>query len=72
MNSILDVRQLLKRFGTFIYIGNREADLHLMEAEIRELHHAGCIPIQEYQECILVIWKERKNLQDGKGANAYE
>ncbi|HLQ72433.1 MAG TPA: YqgQ family protein [Bacillota bacterium] len=72
MNNMLDVRQLLKRFGTFIYIGDREADLQLMQAEIHELYSAGCISAQEYQDSLLIIRKEKNNLQDGKGANAYE
>lgn len=72
MNSIYDVRQLLKKFGTFIYIGNREADLDLMEAEIKELFRISCISNQTYQQGILLIRKEKRNLRDGKGANAYE
>jgi len=72
VKDIYDVRQLLKRFGVFIYIGNREADLDLMEEEIRELFHISCISNQVYQESLLLIRKEKRNLQDGKGANAYE
>jgi len=69
---MLDVRQLLKRFGTFIYVGDRGGDLHLMEAETRELYKNGCITIQEYQESLIIIRKEMRNIEDGKGANAYE
>ena len=32
MRTIYDVQQLLKRFGTIIYIGDRLADLELIEA----------------------------------------
>ena len=37
MKTYYDLQQYLKRFGTFIYIGDRLAELELMETEIREL-----------------------------------
>lgn len=43
MKTIYDVRQLLKRFGTVIYVGDRLADLELMEDEIREMYQAKFI-----------------------------
>lgn len=70
IKSIYDVRQLLKQFGIFIYIGSREADLDLMEAEIQELYSVTCIPKNIFQESLLVIRKEKRNLREGKGANA--
>lgn len=72
MKNIYDIRQLLKQFGIFVYIGSREAELDLMEAEIKELFCVSCISNHVYQESILLIRKEKRNLQDGKGANAYE
>ncbi|WP_093135020.1 YqgQ family protein [Salinibacillus kushneri] len=62
MNSIYDVRQLLKRFGTIIYIGDRLADLELMEEEIKELYQAKCITTKEYQMSILLIRQEMATL----------
>ena len=35
MNTLYDVQQLLKSFGIFIYVGDRTADLELMEAEVK-------------------------------------
>lgn len=70
MNSIFDVRQLLKRFGIFIYIGDRIADLQLMEAEIRELYEMNLIEVEEFQLAILLlkkeIRKEKAKLKEGK------
>ncbi len=36
MKTYYDLQQYLKRFGTFIYIGDRLAELEMMEAEIRK------------------------------------
>ncbi|GAA0482389.1 YqgQ family protein [Salinibacillus aidingensis] len=63
MNSIYDVRQLLKRFGTIIYIGDRLADLELMEEEIKELYQAKCITTKEYQMAILLLRQEMAELK---------
>jgi uncharacterized protein YqgQ len=58
MNSIYDVQQLLKRFGSFIYIGDRLADLQLMEAELKELYHSQLIDRQDYQMAVLLLRHE--------------
>ncbi|ELK46219.1 YqgQ family protein [Halobacillus sp. BAB-2008] len=49
MKTIYDIQQYLKKFGTFIYIGDRIADLELMEEEIRELYKAQCMSSHDYQ-----------------------
>ncbi len=36
MKSVYDIQQLLKKFGTIIYVGDRLGDLELMEMEIKE------------------------------------
>ena len=38
MKSMIDIIDLLKQYGTFIYTGDRLGDLMLMEDEIRELY----------------------------------
>lgn len=58
MNTIYDIRQLLKRFGTFIYIGDRVADLELMEAEIRELYKSQLIDVNDYQMAMILLRRE--------------
>jgi len=58
MKTVFDVRQILKRFGTFIYTGDRLGDLELMELEIDELYHAGFLPIKEYQLSKLILKRE--------------
>jgi uncharacterized protein YqgQ len=67
MKTIYDVQQILKRFGTFIYTGDRLADMELMQIEINELYKAGCIDIEEYQLAILLLRKEVNRLHTEKG-----
>ncbi|WP_077621507.1 YqgQ family protein [Sediminibacillus massiliensis] len=62
MKTIYDVRQLLKKFGTIIYLGDRLADLEMMEDELRELFVSQFITSQEYQMAISVLQKEKQNL----------
>lgn len=62
MKTIYDVRQLLKRYGVFIYTGNRLGDIELMEYEIRDLYKMKILSIQEYQLAILIIRNERSDL----------
>jgi len=58
MKTIYDVRQLLKRFGTIIYVGDRLSDLELMEMELKELYHSQLIDPKEYQMAILLVRHE--------------
>lgn len=60
MKTVYDVRQLLKRFNIFIYIGNRVADLELMELEMTELYKSELITAQEYQQALLILKKEKR------------
>lgn len=64
MKTIYDIQQLLKKFGTIIYIGDRLADLELMEAEVKELYQAQCLPIKDYQMAILLLRQEMAKLRD--------
>ncbi|MCZ8536027.1 YqgQ family protein [Paenisporosarcina quisquiliarum] len=64
MKSIYDVLQYLKRYGTFIYTTDRQADLLLMEDEIRELYNSHMMEIQDFQMAILLIRQERSRLID--------
>lgn len=64
METVYDVRQLLKRFGIFIYLGERLADLNLMELEIAELYKSQCISVKDYQSAILILRNEKVRLQN--------
>lgn len=60
MNTLYDVQQLLKSFGIFIYVGDRTADLELMEAEVKELYQSNLIDVRDYQMAILLLRRELK------------
>lgn len=57
METVYDVMQLLKRFGTFVYTGDRKADLILMEMEVRQLYDNGLITQQQYVQSRLILRK---------------
>ncbi|WP_203361754.1 YqgQ family protein [Bacillus sp. REN10] len=69
MNTIWDVQQLLKRFGVFVYIGDRVADLELMEAELKELNQSQLVEPKEFQMALLLlrheIRKEKEKRKNG-------
>lgn len=58
MKSIFDIRELLKNYGTYIYIGDRLADLELMEDELKELYKSQMIDLKQYQMAILLLRQE--------------
>ncbi|MGE6548123.1 YqgQ family protein [Bacillus mycoides] len=58
MVSIYDIQQLLKKFGTIIYTGDRIADLQLMQDELRELNQSQLIDPQDYQTALFLLKRE--------------
>lgn len=58
MVSIYDIQQLLKKFGTIIYTGDRIADLQLMQDELRELNQSQLIDSQDYQTALFLLKQE--------------
>ncbi|MET3574767.1 YqgQ family protein [Bhargavaea ullalensis] len=57
METVLDVMKLLKRFGTYVYTGDRNADLVLLEMELRELRENGMIGTEDFMKAILILRK---------------
>ncbi|GAM13655.1 YqgQ family protein [Mesobacillus selenatarsenatis] len=68
MKTIYDIQQFLKKFGTFIYIGDRVADLELMGAELKELYNSQLIETKDYQSAILLLRQEIR-MEKEKNAN---
>lgn len=66
MNNVYDIQQYLKSFSTFIYTKDRIGDLHLMEAELVELHQAGILPIRDYQVARHILRAEEIRLKQEK------
>lgn len=62
MNSLFDVLELLKRYGTYIYTGDQRTDLDLMEDELKELYSMEFITPKEYATARLIITQRRNKL----------
>ncbi len=69
MKSVYDIQQLLKKFGTIIYVGDRLGDLELMEMEIKELYVAKFIDPIVYQQAILIVRHEIAKEMDKREPN---
>lgn len=63
MKTVYEIQQFLKQFGTIIYIGDRVADLELMEAELNELYQAQLLDVKDFQSAKLIIRHEIKLLK---------
>ncbi|PWW26591.1 uncharacterized protein YqgQ [Cytobacillus oceanisediminis] len=66
MKTIYDIQQFLKKYGTIIYIGDREADLELMASELKELYDSQLIDVKDYQSAALLIRTEIQRLREKK------
>ncbi|KAF0818393.1 MULTISPECIES: YqgQ family protein [unclassified Cytobacillus] len=66
MKTIYDIQQFLKKYGTIIYIGDREADLELMAAELKELYDSQLIDVKDYQSGVLILRTEIQKLKENK------
>lgn len=64
MKTVYEIQQLLKRFGTIIYIGDRAANLELMETELQELYQSQLIEAKEYQTALLILRHEIQLLKE--------
>lgn len=63
METVYDVMQLLKRFGTFVYTKNRIGDLQLMEMDLLELYKGGLIEAREFQSGRHILRTESVRLE---------
>lgn len=63
MDKMLDIYELLKTYGIFIYTRDPIGDLMLMEDEIRELYKANVLDIKDYQMALLLIRQETTKLR---------
>lgn len=66
MDKMLDIYQLLKQYGTYVYTGDRLGDLQLIEDEVKELYKANVMDIKDYQMALLVIRQEAQRLKSEK------
>ncbi|HWK23987.1 MAG TPA: YqgQ family protein [Ureibacillus sp.] len=62
MKSMKDVYDLLKRYGIFIYTGDRQGDLLLMEDEIRDLYKSKVLDPKEFQSAMILLRHEASRI----------
>lgn len=60
LTDYLSVLQLLKRFGLYIYTGNKLDDIDLITEEVKELYENGLIMQEDYLKAILILREESK------------
>jgi len=60
MKTYYDILQLLKRFGTYIHVGERLWDIELAALEIDRLHEAGMIDHQTYATAKIILRHEHE------------
>jgi uncharacterized protein YqgQ len=58
MKNIFEIQQFLKKYGTIIYVGDRVADLELMESELKDLYQAQLIETKDLQTALLILRHE--------------
>lgn len=64
MKDLLSVIILLKRFGVYIYTGNRRDDIDLMQSEVKDLYDSGLLLQEDYLQAILILRSELAKEQD--------
>ena len=64
IRSMEDVQRLLKWFGTWIYTGDRLADLEMMEEELEEMHRLGLIDKDTYLSARRVIMDQKRGIRE--------
>lgn len=66
MKSMLDVLDILKQYGIYIYTKDRIGDLYLMEDEIKELYKSKFIETKDFQMALLILRQEEQRLKAGR------
>lgn len=66
MKTLFDIIELLKRFGIYIYTGDRMADFEMMQSEVKDLFDNGLVSKEDYLAATIVLRSEKTKL-DGEG-----
>ncbi|MBY5033677.1 YqgQ family protein [Streptococcus gallolyticus] len=60
MKTLYDVQQLLKRFGIFVYMGNRLYDIEMMKIELLQIYQVGLLDKMDYIQAELILRREHR------------
>lgn len=58
MKDLYGVITLLKRFGIYIYTGNRHNDILLMQSEVKDIFDNGFLLQQDYLLATMILQHE--------------
>ncbi|AMQ06797.1 YqgQ family protein [Sporosarcina sp. resist] len=58
MKDYLGVLQLLKRFGIYVYTGNRKDDIDMVQSEVKDLYDNGLLMKEDYLKAMLILRSE--------------
>jgi len=58
MKDYLGVLQLLKRFGIYVYTGNRKDDIDMVQSEVKDLYDNGLLMKEDYLKAVLILRSE--------------
>jgi len=62
MKDYLGVLQLLKRFGIYVYTGNRKDDIDMVQSEVKDLYDNGLLMKDDYLRAVLILRSEAAKL----------
>ena len=62
MKDFLGVLQLLKRFGIYIYTGDRKDDIEMAQSEVKDLYDNGLLLKEDYLKVVLVLRQEASKI----------
>ncbi|MFJ7933659.1 YqgQ family protein [Sporosarcina sp. NPDC096371] len=58
MKDFFGVLQLLKRFGIYVYTGDRKDDIAMLESEVKDLYDNGLLMQEDYLQAVLILRNE--------------
>ncbi|WP_051330782.1 YqgQ family protein [Aneurinibacillus terranovensis] len=66
IKTVLHVKDLLRRFGIVIYMGDPVSDYEMWEEELRELYAEKLIQPEEFRDAMTVIKQAKYAYQKGR------
>lgn len=70
MKTLYDVKELLRRYGILVYMGNRLYDIEMLKIELGRIYQAGLLDQQDYIAAAMVLRREHRlelHYQEKKG-----
>jgi uncharacterized protein YqgQ len=62
MKDFFGVLQLLKRFGIYVYTGDRSVDIAMVQSEVKDLYDNGLLMQEDYLRAVLILRNEASKL----------